>query len=254
MPFRAPSRSGIDTGDARATGLLRRTLHRILWSRAWDFAGRALGVSWTGLLFVVGIRNLFAFEAAHRGESTHALVYLTALAARGAFLAFLLLLMVFFVLRLRPRAKVRGLGARVVAVVGTFSPTLLGVLPRYEESTLLNVASLICVAVGNVLSIYGMIHLSRSASIMAEARHLVTTGPYRIVQHPVYLFEEIAVVGVLLPFLWPPGVAVIALPIFAVHVWCQFRRMRLEEDVLAATFPDHETYRQRTRRLVPGVY
>jgi len=32
--------------------------------------------------------------------------------------------------------------------------------------------------------------------MMAEARRLVTSGPYRLVRHPLYLAEELAVVGI----------------------------------------------------------
>jgi protein-S-isoprenylcysteine O-methyltransferase Ste14 len=162
--------------------------------------------------------------------------------------------MAFSLLRLRPRAKARGVVARLVALFGTFSPTLFGLLPRDDDSLLLNLASFGFIAVGNLLAIYGVSHLNRSASMMAEARRLVTTGPYRLVQHPVYLFEEIAVVGVLLPSLWPPRVGAVALLLFAAHLGCQLLRMRNEEDVLAAAFPHHAEYRRRTARLVPGVY
>ncbi len=215
---------------------------------------RAAGLVWTGFLLLVTAGNLVAFVGEHRGGATASLVFATAVASRLAFAAFLLLLMVFFVLRPRPHAKARGLGARAVALCGTFLPTCFGLLPRDEGSAFLNLASLVCIAVGNILAVYGMSHVSRSSSMMAEARRLVVTGPYRIVQHPVYLFEEIAVVGVMLPLLWSPGVATIALSIFAVQVWCQFRRMRNEEAVLAAAFPHHAEYRRCTPRLLPGIY
>jgi protein-S-isoprenylcysteine O-methyltransferase Ste14 len=229
-------------------------LDRMLWSVAWDVATRALGVLWTGYLLVALITNLDAFVAAHRQPATLLVVLATAVASRLAFAAFLIVLLVSFVARHEPRAKARGARARAVALLGTFLPTGLVLLPRYDESAVLNLASFALVASGNALAVYALFHLSRSASIMAEARRLVTTGPYRVAQHPLYLSEAIAVVGALLTYLWPPNVAAAALAMFTAHVWCQLRRMRNEERVLAATFPEHAAYASRTARLVPGIY
>ena len=182
------------------------------------------------------------------------IVFTTAIAARVAVVFFVLLVFVLFVFRLRPLAKARGVGVRVVALAGTFLPTSLGLLPRYEDSALLNLASFTCLAIGNALAIYGFTYLSHSSSIMAEARRLVTNGPYRIMRHPVYAFEEIAVIGYALNYLWPSRVAAFALLILVSHAWCQLRRMRAEEDVLQAAFPEYGEYKQHTARLVPGIY
>jgi protein-S-isoprenylcysteine O-methyltransferase Ste14 len=246
--------AAVDTAERSAQSKLPRRLHRLLWSPAWDVATRGVGLLWTAFLLLISVRNLLAFLAGEHAGAMSPLVLATAVAARLAFLAFLALLLLFFVVRRRPLAKARGLGARAVALFGTYSPTCFALLPRYDDSAALNLTSFACIAVGNVLAVYSVVFLNRSASIMAEARRLVTIGPYRFVQHPVYLFEEIAVVGAMLPFLWPPSVALIALVLFAAQVACQFRRMSNEEAVLEATFPDYAEYRRRTARLLPGLY
>ena len=244
----------VDTAQRSAQSESSPEVHRLMWSSAWDLAMRGIGLLWTGFLLVTNVTRLITFIEGWQAESMPVLVFATAVAARVAFVTFLLLLVLVFVVRLKPLAKAPGLGARIVALCGSFLPTLLGVLPRYEESVLLNLASFTCIAIGNGLSVYGFSYLNRSASIMAEARRLVTTGPYRFVRHPVYMFEEIAVVGVLLNFVWPPWVATFALPIVGGHLWCQFQRMKNEERVLEATFPEYAKYKQSTARLVPGLY
>ena len=45
-----------------------------------------------------------------------------------------------------------------------------------------------------------MLDLARSLSIMPEARKLVTTGLYARIRHPLYLAEDIALLGIALQF------------------------------------------------------
>jgi len=78
---------------------------------------------------------------------------------------------------------------------------------------------------------------------------LVTTGPYRIVRHPLYLFEEVAAVGVLIQFL-----SVYTAVIFVAHIFIQLQRIRNEESVLEQAFPEYQQYKSTTARLIPGVY
>jgi protein-S-isoprenylcysteine O-methyltransferase Ste14 len=91
--------------------------------------------------------------------------------------------------------------------------------------------------------------LRASFSIMAEARQLVTIGVYRLVRHPLYLAEEIAAIGVVMQF-FSPWTALI----LVVQIGFQLRRMRNEEIILAEIFPEYLAYRERTARLVPGIY
>ena len=42
--------------------------------------------------------------------------------------------------------------------------------------------------------------------------------------------------------------------LLAAHIAFQLRRMHNEEAVLGETFPEYAAYRERTARLVPGIY
>jgi protein-S-isoprenylcysteine O-methyltransferase Ste14 len=88
--------------------------------------------------------------------------------------------------------------------------------------------------------------LGKSFSFLAEARRLVTAGPYGLVRRPLYICEEIAVLGMFIQVISP-----LALIIVLVHALIQFRRMLNEEKVLQATFPDYKSYAARTPRLIP---
>jgi protein-S-isoprenylcysteine O-methyltransferase Ste14 len=63
------------------------------------------------------------------------------------------------------------------------------------------------------------------------------------VRHPLYLAEAVATLGVFLLYRSYEA-ALLVLVQFAVQVW----RMREEEKVLRASFPEYAVYSKRTRR------
>ena len=226
---------------------LSELLHRLMWSRAWDWAMRLAAVLFHGVLMLkqcIGLIKLFAARDEHTS-----LFFATAVAARLAVILFLTLIVFVIIVRLRPVAKSAGVAPRLVALVGTCMPSFMTLLPRNPDSLAVNVASLLLIAIGFAFAVYAFSYLNRSASIMPEARRLVTDGPYRWLRHPVYLFEEIGVIGLALPF-----ASIWALLWLLVHAACQLQRMKNEERVLRGAFPDYDGYASRTARLIPGLY
>jgi protein-S-isoprenylcysteine O-methyltransferase Ste14 len=69
------------------------------------------------------------------------------------------------------------------------------------------------------------------------------------VRHPLYVAEEIAVIGLVIQFL-----SYQTLLLVAVHAGFQLRRMRNEEAILISTFPEYDAYKEKTARLIPGIY
>jgi protein-S-isoprenylcysteine O-methyltransferase Ste14 len=236
-----------EPSDLRPQLPLAALLHRMMWSRGWDWAMRLAAVLFHGALMLtqsIGLIKLFAARDDHS-----LLFFATAVAARLAVIMFLSLIVFVIIVRLRPVAKSSGLIPRLFALAGTCMPSFMILLPRNPDSLPVNIASSLLIAIGFGLAVYGFSHLNRSASIMPEARRLVTGGPYRFLRHPVYLFEEIGVVGLALPF-----ASVWALLWLLLHVACQFQRMKNEERVLRGAFPEYEDYARRTARVIPGLY
>jgi protein-S-isoprenylcysteine O-methyltransferase Ste14 len=150
---------------------------------------------------------------------------------------------------MRPARKARGVEPRISALIGTFLLTAVVILPRRELSPVAALVSALLTTAGSALAVVVLAQLRGSFSVMAESRELVTAGVYRIVRHPLYLAEEIAAIGVAMQFFSPWTALVLA-----VQIGFQLRRMRNEEVVLTATFPEYLAYRTRTARILPGIY
>jgi protein-S-isoprenylcysteine O-methyltransferase Ste14 len=156
---------------------------------------------------------------------------------------------VLFLVRLEPVKKAGRFMPRATGIAGTFFVALVTLFPRANLSTMQTVVASSISLVGTAMSIIALAHLGRSFSLMADARRLVTSGPYKIVRHPLYLFEEIASIGVLLQFL-----SIYTALIFLAHVLIQFQRIRNEEAILEKAFPEYQAYRVKTARVIPKLY
>jgi protein-S-isoprenylcysteine O-methyltransferase Ste14 len=172
---------------------------------------------------------------------------LLALAARLANFMFLILVAATALTRLAPVRKAPGIEPRASALLGTFFCFNLAVLPKTDLSTALSITSTVLIIIGAISSFAVLRWLGKSFSIHAEARWLVTTGPYRLVRHPLYLCEGIATLGVMLQVISPLAVVIVL-----VFLLIQFRRMINEEAVLTSAFPEYSAYAARTPRLIPA--
>lgn len=174
---------------------------------------------------------------------------LAGLAGRIATPVFFVVLALLLVLRHKPVARTEGLYPRIAAVAGTYLGVGIVLLPPRDLPVALSVVSTLLMLCGTVLSIYSALSLGRSLSMLPEARRLVIRGPYRLVRHPLYLSEAVALAGVTLQYLSP-----LAATVFVLQCAFQLERMKNEERVLSGTFPDYRDYMRTTARLVPGVY
>lgn len=149
----------------------------------------------------------------------------------------------------RPSALARREGTipTIIAFSGTYSVWLIPFLPAAHISPFQQMTSAVISLIGCVAIVYAVLHLGKSFSIMPQARKLVIGGPYRFVRHPLYLAEELAVIGVLIQC-----DRTMALLFLALHLGLQIQRMDYEESLLRAVFPDYEAYARRTPRLIPG--
>jgi protein-S-isoprenylcysteine O-methyltransferase Ste14 len=175
--------------------------------------------------------------------------YLVNIAMRLSVIAYLVILAATVITRRTPIGKTRGVAPRLSALIGTFLITVVVLFPRRELPVAWGIVSTLLTFVGDGFAVLVLVQLRRSFSIMPEARELVTSGPYRVVRHPLYLAEEIAAVGSIMQFL-SPWTAIL----LVVHIIFQLRRIANEEAVLTEVFPQYAVYRMHTARVVPGIY
>jgi protein-S-isoprenylcysteine O-methyltransferase Ste14 len=166
-------------------------------------------------------------------------------------LSFFTFLLVIYVIRSNAIAKDHSPFAVFVAFLGSFILYFMWLVPapgRSKDIWVLT-ASDILLLVGMLWAIYSLSYLRGRFSIIPEARGLVTTGPYQLVRHPVYLGEMVAGLGLVLPTIFSLHALV-----FLIFVAAQLQRMRYEEKVLRHAFPDYAAYSRHTPRLLPGLF
>ncbi len=194
---------------------------------------------------VAAIRSLVALHPFFGSDWA----FLLAVGARVAGVLFISAILLLSIARYRPVNKYERWYPKVIALLGTLFTYLILLTPRSPSDPLWDSLSTILILTGSTLACLAVLDLGRAMSIMPEARKLVTGGLYGRIRHPLYLAEEIAVIGFCLQFrTWQ------ALPILLVHLYLQIRRMDFEEGILAQAFPSYADYRHGTYRLVPGLY
>ena len=78
---------------------------------------------------------------------------------------------------------------------------------------------------------------------------LVTTGPYRIVRHPMYLSVVLFLLGLALyAGNWPAWVGL------TLATGAMMGKTHIEEKYLVERYPEYRDYQARTRRIIPFVY
>jgi protein-S-isoprenylcysteine O-methyltransferase Ste14 len=235
-----------------ATGTSSRSLGELFLavsSNRWFNISCGVGAASVFLVLLTAdiVRPLDVFSTAQSDEGS-VQIY-AQLAALTTKVIFVCLMMTLFVFRRQPVSKAKGVLPRFVALGGTFLIFLVAVLPLPEPTLAQSVVGLTLVCLGSALSAIAISQLGGSFSIMAEARKLVTTGFYGFVRRPLYLAEEVAIIGMLVQNFSLP-----VLGLVIVQAGFQLWRMKNEETVLEQAFPEYGEYKASTARIIYGVY
>jgi protein-S-isoprenylcysteine O-methyltransferase Ste14 len=218
--------------------------------RSW-FGGKAIPLTvWTPFL-VAKLAALFAHGRAFL-EEDRSTSLLPEFMIDTLTVAFFLLLVLAYLTRSRALSPGTGFRERVFPIL-VVTATVAGVSclqwlsrPRLFHGVWLGV---VLTASGLTISVWSLSHLRRSFSIMAEARRLVTSGPYRWVRHPLYLGEALTMLGLCFEI----G-TLEALLFWTLVTAFQLQRARIEEEKLSRQFAEHGAYRQTSYFILPGIY
>jgi protein-S-isoprenylcysteine O-methyltransferase Ste14 len=163
--------------------------------------------------------------------------------------SFAFLLIALLIVRRPPIAGAQSFVPKFIAFLGGYLGIALLVLPGHGADSNMLLLSSFLTFFGMAFSVFSLAWLGRSISLLPESRKLVTSGPYSMVRHPLYLGEQIALVGVALQVgtLW-------AAAGITLQFCCQLYRMNYEEKVLSGSFPEYEEYMADTDRLIPWLY
>ncbi len=101
-------------------------------------------------------------------------------------------------------------------------------------------------ALGLLFLLWPLFYLRRAFSIIPAARVLIREGPYRFVRHPMYTIYVLSYTATVLVRLTPA----MALLLTAWGVLLA-ARIRDEERVLSAAFPEYDEYRRRAGAILP---
>jgi protein-S-isoprenylcysteine O-methyltransferase Ste14 len=122
----------------------------------------------------------------------------------------------------------------LIALIGIFGDISS---PRYR---------LLGIAIGIVLGLWAIVSMRLKVSVLPEptkVTDIVAKGPYRTIRHPMYTAVLLAtlfcVSNVASALLWLVLSAVLIV------------KLRYEENLLIAKFPDYPEYARHTKRIIP---
>ena len=162
---------------------------------------------------------------------------------------FAALLIALLIVRRTPIKRQQSIAKRIIAFFGCYVGIAAQIFPVSTTVPWIAVMSAWLVIFGMSFSTFSLLWLGGSISIMPESRKLVTSGPYSVIRHPLYVGEQVAVIGIALQ-----ARSTWVLAVLVLQFCCQFYRMMYEEEILTETFPEYLEYAQNTARLIPWLY
>lgn len=139
--------------------------------------------------------------------------------------------------------------SHVVAVSATWLPFTLPLLASGTPGLATGYVGTTLMLAGTALAVWSLHSLGSYLSILAQARGVAESGPYRWLRHPLYAGELATLLGLALS-LGGPG------PLAGWLLLCCLEAYRAtqEERILMRALPGYAVYRSRTAAILPGIF
>ncbi|HUO88292.1 MAG TPA: isoprenylcysteine carboxylmethyltransferase family protein [Rhizomicrobium sp.] len=228
--------------------MIRSAWSRFRETKTYDFLAATPLLVWYGdalrhqlPLLTSGLKAL----AAGTAEAPAVLQFLAVVGSA----AFNLALVIALLVRDKPVARSSGVIPRATAVAGTFLSVAILRLPVAMPPPPVQALANILIFGGGLVSALVLWRLGTAFAIMPEARALVTSGPYALARHPLYVTEALVLLGTVMQFEQPWAVLLGMTTLALIYL-----RTVFEERVLLAKYPEYAAYRARTARFIPGLF
>lgn len=208
--------------------------------------GKILSVPFFAMLLII---NILGFVQAVTIPAPVTALKVARLTNSLLIISFYFLIVTLFIIRSPVKAKTGSVWANITALVATFMPFLIPFLADCSAGLMTPVLSNAITALGTAFSVYSLSTLGKSFSIIPQARCFVRNGAYKIVRHPVYLGELIAVLGIVIARL-----SFSTIVVYILFTVLMMYRAQHEEKLLRDVFPDYEAYAKTRSCFIPGVF
>jgi protein-S-isoprenylcysteine O-methyltransferase Ste14 len=174
-------------------------LSRLRLAKGYELAVGGLGCGWFLILALLVVRRIYTHAVGMNIVGVSPIRWSGLLSSVCALL-FYLALSWLMLIRRSAVARSKSIMPSVVAFIGAYLPWTLVLFAPQVATPRQDLTSAALLLVGSALMVVVIFHLGRSFSVVPQARGLVRGGPYSFVRHPLYLAEEIALLGILLQF------------------------------------------------------
>lgn len=120
---------------------------------------------------------------------------------------------------------------------------------NYPQNGVVLVLQILSVVIGAWAIIAMKLHTVTALPSVRQGGQLCTSGPYRVIRHPMY-----TAVLLLLLALLSNDYSHARLVVFLIVLVDLLVKMNVEEKLLTAHYADYKDYMKQTKRLVPFVY
>jgi protein-S-isoprenylcysteine O-methyltransferase Ste14 len=129
----------------------------------------------------------------------------------------------------------------------------MGVMVLWSFTAPLTFFPLLLIIAGLALGLWSVITIRfgnfQVAPVPKSDAKLVMTGPFSVIRHPIYLAVVLIMKGIAININVWFGYAVLIILVIDLII-----KLRFEEELLLAKFPDYADYMKRTKRVIPFVW